>query len=551
MLLRQKLSLYIVISTALAAAVVYMLSVTFIQNIFTSLLNEQKQVIIDSVTKDIAIFDQALESVETKWDKELSISLPQAASEFLQGVNENPSVNRHDLLINLRDKYHFSDLHIVNENLVVTASTDPQEVNLDLSKFSQEYTDYLNSLLNSAQFSAKRISLSDVTGRLKKYAYFSPRSSNIMLNADIDVKSRLNADNDDSLINYVFGEYVTQLEQKYEVVDNIDLWLISASNQWSFFKVGHRADSSMAKYLYKSDLSYTQEKNTYYSKVNFNAYDELGFKAFLQVTFNSDFEQSLSQNLQLIIAGICSFFCILMLLILHVGIRSVFLNRLGQLIERINSKKIGDGNLIKINGNDELTFVSEAIDRNLKRIENELEINKNLQRISTIDGLTNLANRRSMDEQLDIMWRQAQRTNSYFSVMMIDVDFFKEFNDHYGHIAGDECLVSIAASLLNCLNRPSDFVARYGGEEFFCILPDTDAEGAKTLATTICQQVEALHINHALSTRSDYVTVSVGCLTIHGSQRSSIEQIVSTVDNLLYDAKRGGRNQVVVQSSMY
>jgi len=551
MLLRQKLSIFIVISTILAAGVVYMLSITFIQQVFDDLLNEQKQVIIDNVTKDISIFDQALESVERKWNKDLSVLLPQAAYEYVQEIKKNPAIDQQNLLQDLRQKYLFSDLHVVDENLRVSGSTEPEEVGLDLTKFSKEYTEYLLNLMNKEQFSTKRISLSDITGRLKKYAYFSPLNSNILLNADIDVINRLARDENDSLANYIFGEYVSQLELKYKVVDKIDLLLITESNEWSFFKAGRRADSNIAQQLYTSGLTEKTDGNTYYSKVNFIAYDELGFKAFLKVSFNTSFEQNLRKTLQVIIAAICLFFCVLLLIVLHVGIRSVFLNRLEQLIAKINNKEIGDGTTMKISGNDELTFVSEAIDRNIRRIEKQLEINEDLKLISMIDSLTNLANRRALDEKLDVLWRQAQRTNADFSVMMIDVDFFKEYNDYYGHIAGDECLVAIARALSKSLNRPSDFIARYGGEEFFCILPDTNIDGAKLLAKSICKEIEQLQIAHHSSAVSNYVTVSIGCLTIHGSQKSMAEMIINSVDNLLYDAKRGGRNKVIAQQGFY
>jgi diguanylate cyclase (GGDEF)-like protein len=181
-----------------------------------------------------------------------------------------------------------------------------------------------------------------------------------------------------------------------------------------------------------------------------------------------------------------------------------------------------------------------------KARERELvELAEKLRRLSTVDGLTGVANRRSFDEELTRVWRRAQRESSPVSLAMIDVDQFKSYNDHYGHLAGDDCLRQVAVLLQQTVKRPFDLVARYGGEEFAVLLPDTDVPGAQKLAEEMRASVESLTIPHAASTVSARVTMSCGVATILPAAGSEPASLVAASDACLYQAKRAGRNRVV------
>ena len=160
------------------------------------------------------------------------------------------------------------------------------------------------------------------------------------------------------------------------------------------------------------------------------------------------------------------------------------------------------------------------------------------------DGLTLIANRRSFDEGLDSEWRRAMRREIPISLLMIDIDYFKNFNDTYGHAAGDECLRAVAQTLSNTPQRPADFVARYGGEEFVVILPETGIEPAVDLANRIRQDIEHLNISHAASQVADCVTLSLGVSALVPTQNTSPAILIEAADKCLYEAKDGGRNQV-------
>ena len=180
------------------------------------------------------------------------------------------------------------------------------------------------------------------------------------------------------------------------------------------------------------------------------------------------------------------------------------------------------------------------------RVHNQLELKRYRDiyaRLSLMDGLTGIANRRAFDEQLQREWLRTQRAQTELSLVMIDIDYFKQFNDSYGHLEGDACLRQVATAMLKSL-RASDFAARYGGEEFVCILPETDSDGALITAERIRSKVESLKIIHATSTASGYVTVSLGVVTFRPEQGDGALDLVEMADQMLYQAKNSGRNRV-------
>ena len=173
------------------------------------------------------------------------------------------------------------------------------------------------------------------------------------------------------------------------------------------------------------------------------------------------------------------------------------------------------------------------------------ESNRKLEALSSTDGLTGIANRRCFDEVLAREYARNARSEDVLSLIMLDLDHFKAFNDRYGHIKGDECLRSVARVIFECVSRPADLCARYGGEEFACILPETDGNGAYTIAEEIRQGIIALAIPHGDSSVADHVTASFGVLTVRCSPLQTVEDAMAQVDALLYRAKTTGRNRVI------
>lgn len=174
-----------------------------------------------------------------------------------------------------------------------------------------------------------------------------------------------------------------------------------------------------------------------------------------------------------------------------------------------------------------------------------LRLQKNyLQKIALTDGLTGIANRRRFDEELVRSWLQCAREATAISIIIIDVDCFKGFNDTYGHIGGDKCLKSIAHKIERSLRRPYDLAVRYGGEEFACLLPNTEFNGAMHIAEVIKKSVEDLQIPHKHSSVSPVVTISLGVATCTPDTAYASASLVEIADAQLYEAKQAGRNQV-------
>ena len=174
------------------------------------------------------------------------------------------------------------------------------------------------------------------------------------------------------------------------------------------------------------------------------------------------------------------------------------------------------------------------------------ESNEQLLELSSTDGLTQVANRRHFDSQLQREWGRAQRAENWLSYIMVDIDFFKPFNDHYGHLKGDDCLKEVAQALQGVLRRPGDFVGRYGGEEFAILSPDTPPEGALILAEKVRCVIEDLQIPHRGSPVAGHVSVSVGVTSAIPGAEGSVNDLIYTADRALYEAKHRGRNCIEV-----
>ncbi len=177
-----------------------------------------------------------------------------------------------------------------------------------------------------------------------------------------------------------------------------------------------------------------------------------------------------------------------------------------------------------------------------KKTEDHLmRLQKQLEELSYQDGLTGIANRRMFDIVLEREWAAAQQRQTPLSLLMMDIDYFKQYNDHYGHIRGDEALRTVASTLAQAANNPRDFVARIGGEEFIWLLPDTSAANARQVAEKCMQLVRQQQIPHARSSVSPLLSLSVGVGTVTPGAEAPALSFVEAVDALLYQAKRNGR----------
>ncbi len=170
---------------------------------------------------------------------------------------------------------------------------------------------------------------------------------------------------------------------------------------------------------------------------------------------------------------------------------------------------------------------------------------KRLMLFAERDALTNLANRRRFDEFLELEWRRAKRGQTLIAMLLLDIDYFKAYNDTYGHLEGDRVLQDVAKEIKNTCNRPGDLYARYGGEEFAVIFGNITKGAAEIIAERLRRKIEALRIPHKASSISDVLTVSIGVSSIVPSKEDPPTNLISLADKHLYEAKNGGRNRVI------
>tara|TARA_R110001592_G_scaffold67254_16_gene206208 strand:- start:1391 stop:2383 length:993 start_codon:yes stop_codon:yes gene_type:complete len=173
-----------------------------------------------------------------------------------------------------------------------------------------------------------------------------------------------------------------------------------------------------------------------------------------------------------------------------------------------------------------------------------VKIQRDLLRASALqDGLTGVSNRRRFEETLELNWKQDLREQRELSLIMVDLDYFKRYNDYYGHLEGDQCLIRVAQTIKAVLKRPSDSLSRYGGEEFVCLLPDTNQQGAKKVASNILRSIETLAIPHVESPLASQVSVSLGGATVKPNLAMNRADLIKAADIQLYQAKQQGRGR--------
>ncbi len=198
-----------------------------------------------------------------------------------------------------------------------------------------------------------------------------------------------------------------------------------------------------------------------------------------------------------------------------------------------------------------IDYISKPISPALVRlrVRNHLSLKRQreiLSNLANLDGMTGIPNRRQFDQQLEHHWRHALSNGIPLSLILMDIDLFKSYNDNFGHVAGDDCLKKVATALARATCRDTDMVARYGGEEFVCLLPETDAQGAETVGDRLRNAVLELEIPHQYSDVAQHITLSLGGATCVPDLAESSSALVEHADRNLYVAKEQGRNRLQV-----
>jgi diguanylate cyclase (GGDEF)-like protein len=261
-----------------------------------------------------------------------------------------------------------------------------------------------------------------------------------------------------------------------------------------------------------------------------------------QVAFSVSKMKEQTQLIRLILIGGVVFLIAIVILF-----QQRILKRIGVFNQMLLSRSQGFDYQIELDGNDEITDLVETFNEFTQTIEIQKQ---KLEKLSMSDGLTGIANRRALDIRLKHDIELSVRQRSTVTILLMDIDCFKLYNDNYGHLAGDQCLKDVSKVICDSLNRDSDFVARYGGEEFVCVLPDTDIQGAIGVANNIIEKMKYVALPHQYSNVADYVTMSIGIATSQPSEVLTPETIVKRADTALYVAKSSDKNSYSLYSSV-
>lgn len=248
-------------------------------------------------------------------------------------------------------------------------------------------------------------------------------------------------------------------------------------------------------------------------------------------------QQQLQQDNRQILSG--ALLVIVFLLVAIALIHRRVVRRLEQLNHNVLLQVQGKAAAHQIEGHDEIAAIARSFAYFASTVAAQQQ---ELQQLSYTDSLTGLANRRAFEQQFHQALVQAQRQQWPLTLLMIDVDCFKAYNDHYGHQAGDDTLVRVAALLQQGINRGSDLVARYGGEEFSAILPDTNAAGASAIASQLLLLFRQAALPHQFNQATDHVSISIGICCVDEASKADYDSMLRRADNALYQAKANGRN---------
>ncbi|NYE59993.1 diguanylate cyclase (GGDEF)-like protein [Duganella sp. 1224] len=216
----------------------------------------------------------------------------------------------------------------------------------------------------------------------------------------------------------------------------------------------------------------------------------------------------------------------------------IFISGLARPEDEANGLKMGAADYISKPFNETVVMARVAMHLQMVRQRRMLE------HLAHVDGLTELANRRRFDEVYEAEWQRSRRSGRPLSLALLDIDAFKQYNDHYGHPAGDRALRAVARTAASGLRRPADLAARYGGEEMVLLLPDTEAAQAQQVVSCICGAIAELRIPHEASSVAPVLTVSAGGATLNAATAETGSELFAVADHLLYQAKKAGRNRV-------
>ncbi len=537
-------------------------------------LRQQVEQVHEHVSERFKVFDELLAYDERQIQAHAHHTLP-IITQVLTKEPFDPIFWSPDKLQKMAEEYQVDGIYVIDRSTTVVATNFLPDIGFELGTISDHFRRYLNDFFGSGRLEVDRINVSSKTGLITIYAYFSPEGSDYIYEISYDVKKYLSRNRSTRYMNFIFGDFFTEITSTSQLLKQIDIYLINNYSAFPFLQNGQPIDletlpdipehtvvkqdaGDIIYFLSRADLNRSRLHSADYLVIR-TAFDLSPFEMLIQ--------KMLSISTLVIVA---------VLFLAYVLIANLFdrwiMQRIHRIIQALEHTAEGDfSDSIPVNRQDELGLIANHINKMSRRLANreqqlreaqehlEKRVEERTQDLSaevdarrkaeskliemaTTDPLTGVLNRRAFSDQAQREVSRAFRYHRSLTVILLDLDHFKEINDTYGHLYGDKVLVRTAELINTCL-RSIDSHSRHGGEEFLVLLPETTEDEALLLAERLRETLESASLETENGTI--HITASFGVASWKAGEHS-VQAAINRADKALYKAKQLGRNRVVL-----
>ncbi|WP_299177825.1 diguanylate cyclase [uncultured Neptuniibacter sp.] len=576
--MKRLLSLLIILSVLGVGLLLSLTLFIIAKNEFQAYIDQQVDHTHQQVRERFQVFDELIANDERELHKQARRALKRVTDIILHD-NFKPEDWSPERLQQLSDQYNVDAIYVIDRSTKVVATNFLPDLGFNLGTISKPFNDYLSKLYGTGRLEVDRINVSSKTGILQIYAYYAPLGSDYIVEVSYDVKKYLIRSHSSRYVDFMFGDFFTELSKSSPLLDKVDIYLV---NNYAAFPFLQDTPNITAQELpvipEKGVLKRQGDDNTLYhfsradlNRSNLHSADYLAIRSTINLT-----------PMKLLLHKFLGISLIVIVITLTLGFILItylfdkwILRRIFRIIAALERSAEGDyRDQLSSEKRDELGLISDHINSMNKRIarrdeelreardylelrveertsdlqleiEARIEAEKKLKNLASTDPLTGVMNRRAFDEQAHRELANAKRHGRELTLILLDLDHFKSINDKFGHQFGDQVLIKIAELIQPCL-RATDSLCRHGGEEFIIILPETDIHNAKLIAERLRLEIE----NAVISNQSDVnasVTASLGVAQWADDEKDILPSI-HRADEAMYQAKQEGRNRVVVSA---
>jgi len=537
-------------------------------------LQQQVEQVHDHVSERFKVFDELLAYDERQIQSHAHAALP-AITEALSKTPFDPIYWSPDKLQKMAEEFQVDGIYVIDRSTTVIATNFLPDIGFELGTINADFRQYLNEFFGTGRLEVDRINVSSKTGLITIYAYFSPVGSDYIYEISYDVKKFLSRNRSTRYMNFIFGDFFTEITSTSPLLQHIDIYLINNYSAFPFLQNSQPIDLSSFPEIPEHTVIRQEADDTLYflSRADLNR-SRLHSADYLVI--RTAFDLSPFKMLMQKMLSISTLAIVAVLFLAYILISNLFdrwiMQRIHRIIEALEHTADGDfSDSIPVQRQDELGLIANHINKMSRRLANREhqlhEAQEHLEKrvaertqdlraevdarrkaesklieMATTDPLTGVLNRRAFSDQAQREVSRAFRYHRSLTVILLDIDHFKQINDTYGHLYGDKVLVRTAELINTCL-RSIDSHSRHGGEEFLVLLPETTEDEALLLAERLRVTLESASLE--TENGSIHITASFGVASWESGEHN-LQSAINRADKALYKAKHTGRNRVVV-----